>query len=818
MKLHPARVALALLLTVATQAAADDLHLLPSSARLVGPNASQRFLPELRRGEAWVGESQTSAKFVSDNPAVAEVSADGTVIPRSDGTATIRAEVDGKTATAVVSVEGSGIDRPFGFRNDVLPVLSKVGCNSGACHGAAAGKSGLRLTLRGYGAEVDYDVLTRQSIGRRVNKTAPGESLMLLKPTGAIEHGGGALFGVNSPEYRILSGWIAAGTPPPAIGDARPIALMTYPDAAILKRGQAQRILVQARFSDGRVEDVTRWARFSGADDSVAKVDESGRVTVEGSGEAPVNVWYSSLVGRSTITVPAAEPPPAQVFDDAPRRNFIDDANLAKLRALGIPPSPDSDDATFLRRAYLDATGTLPRADAVAAFLDDADPAKRSKLVDRLLESPEYVDYWSYKWSDLLLISSKNLPAQAMWSFYRFVRKAVADNTPWDEFARRVITARGSTLADGAGNYFVLHRDPIDLTENASMAFLGLSLTCARCHNHPMEKWTQDQYYGMANLFSRVRLKDGKGAGDVVVTAASEGDIRHPRTGGVMAPQPLDDTALDVNGRDDRREAFADWLAKPENPYFARAIVNRIWRNFFGRGLVDPEDDLRATNPASDELLMKQLVDDFLAHKYDTKHLARTIMNSAAYARSSVPLPGNAGDVKFLSHFTPRRLPAEVLLDAVADVAGVPTPFAGYPAGYRSLQLPDSRVESTFLGAFGRPERVSTCSCERSAEPSIAQALHLSNGSTINDKLRSEDGAVALAFRDKLDDTRIIDRLYLSALSRRPTDAERTGLIAVLAESVAGITDPAMAAASRRQAVEDVYWAILTGKEFLFNH
>jgi hypothetical protein len=818
MKLHPAHVAIALILAVTSRATADDLRLLPASARLVGPNASQRFLPELRGGEAWVGEPARIPAFRSDNPAIAAVSADGTVTPKADGTATIYAEVDGKVATAVVSVEGSGVDRPFGFRNDVLPVLSKSGCNSGACHGAAAGKNGLRLTLRGYGPEVDYDVLTRQSIGRRVNKTTPGESLMLLKPTGAIEHGGGALFGVNSPEYRILAGWIAAGTPSPGIDDPRPVALVTYPDAAILKRGQAQRILVQAKFSDGRVEDVTRWARFSGADDSVAKVDESGRVTVEGAGEASVNVWYSSLVGRSTITVPAADPPPAQVFDDAPRRNFIDDANLVKLKALGIPPSADSDDSTFLRRAYLDATGTLPRADAVAAFLDDADPNKRPKLVDRLLDSPEYVDYWSYKWSDLLLISSKNLPAPAMWSFYRFVRKAVAENTPWDEFARRVITAKGSTLTDGAGNYFVLHRDPIDLTENASMAFLGLSLTCARCHNHPMEKWTQDQYYGMANLFARVRLKDGKGAGDVVVTAASEGDIRHPRTGGVMAPQPLDDRALAVDGRDDRREAFADWLAKPDNPYFARAIVNRVWRNYFGRGLVDPEDDLRATNPASDEALMGRLVADFLAHKYDVKHLARTIMNSAAYARSSVPLPGNSGDVKFLSHFIPRRLPAEVLLDAVANVAGVPTTFAGYPAGYRSLQLPDSKVESAFLGAFGRPERVSTCSCERSAEPSIAQALHLSNGTTINDKLRSEDGAVAQAIREKLDDTQIIDRLYFSSLSRRPTEAERAGLLAVLAESGAGIADPAMAASSRRQAVEDVYWAILTGKEFLFNH
>jgi uncharacterized protein DUF1553/uncharacterized protein DUF1549 len=364
----------------------------------------------------------------------------------------------------------------------------------------------------------------------------------------------------------------------------------------------------------------------------------------------------------------------------------------------------------------------------------------------------------------------------------------------------------------------VLHRDPIDMTESASMAFLGLSLTCARCHNHPMEKWTQDQYYGMASLFARVQLKDGEAAGDVVVMPAAKGEMRHPRTGAVMAPQPLDAPPLPLEARADRREAFADWLARPENPYFARAAVNRVWRSFFGRGLIDPEDDLRATNPASDEPLLDWLVADFRAHGHDVKHLIRTIMNSAVYARSSVPVLGSAADTRFLSHYAVKRLPAEVLLDAIARVAGVPTSFPGYPAGWRSLQLPDSKVESAFLASFGRPERLATCSCERSQEPSMAQALHLANGTTINGKLKDPKGAISNAIAAGRSDSAILDSLFLAALTRHPTDTERTRLEKVLAEAVTGQADPKAVAEARRQAIEDLYWATLTGNEFLFNH
>jgi hypothetical protein len=523
-------------------------------------------------------------------------------------------------------------------------------------------------------------------------------------------------------------------------------------------------------------------------------------------------------VARVTVTSPFEAKLDPKAFASAPRNNPIDEMNLAKLASLRIPPSPDAGDAAFLRRAYLDATGTLPTAEQVEAFLADRDPNRRARLVDRLLQGPEYVDYWAYKWSDMLLVSSRKLPGPSMWSFYRFVRESVAKDVPWDRFARSILTAQGSTLSNGAAAFYVLHRDPIDLSESASMAFLGLSLTCARCHNHPLEKWTQDQYYSFASLFARVAIKDGDTTGDEVVSNSREGEVMHPRRGVAMPPSPLDAPPIASDDPRDRRAAFADWLGRPDNPYFARAVVNRVWSNFFGRGLVDPEDDLRVSNPPSDEALLDWLVADFIAHRYDVKHLIRTIMNSAVYARSSVPVPGNESDAKFLSHYRVKRLPAEVLLDAISRVTEVPTPFAGYPAGWRSLQLPDSQVASTFLDSFGRAARIATCSCERSAEPSMSQALHLANGTTINEKLRSDSSAAAGAVVGKADDPAVVDRLFLAALSRRPTAAERERMIKSLKDAMAGIADPKAAATARRQAVEDLYWAVLTSREFLFNH
>jgi len=802
----------------AMPACGADLGLLPSSARLVGPHARQRFIVEQSEGKAGIADVTSQAVFATDNPRVAKVDSKGFAVPVGDGVATLSATVGGQVARATISVEDHELDLPWSFRNHVEAVLSKQGCNAGACHGAAAGKNGFRLTLRGYGPEVDYDVLTRQALGRRVIKTAPQESLLLLKPTGALEHGGGIKFTTGSLEYQVIAEWIAAGIPGPTPMDSQVRSLTLYPASARLKPGQVQQVLVQATYSDGRALDVTHWARFNSTDETVAAVDDNGRLKVTGVGEACISVWFASLVARTTVTSPYETKLDPRVFATAPVFNPIDDKNLEKLAALRIPPSPDGGDAVFLRRAYLDTTGVLPRIEQVKAFLDDRDPARRAKLVDRLLSSSEFVDYWAYKWSDLLLVSSRTLAAPAMWSFYRFVRESVAKNVPWDQFARSIVTAQGSTLSNGATNFFVLHRDPIDLAESTSMAFLGLSLMCARCHNHPLEKWTQDEYYGFANLFARVKLKDGETPGDEVVANAADGDILHPRRGVAMPPRPLDGPALAPGEMRDRRAFFADWLARPDNPYFARAVVNRVWSNFFGRGLTHPEDDLRVSNPPSDQALFDWLVADFVAHRFDVKHLIKTIMSSAAYARSSVPIAGNQADTKYLSHYRVKRLPAEVLLDAIAQVTEVPTNFTGYPAGWRTLQLPDSKVDNAFLESFGRPARLATCSCERSAEPSMAQALHLVNGITINEKLRSDHSVVSRAIARNDADCAIVERLFLTALCRRPTSAEEDRMLQALKDSIAGVADPKAAATARRQAVEDLYWAVLTCQEFLFNH
>ena len=790
-------------------AADGDLAVLPEEAILDGPKARQRFLVEARVQGAFAGDLTPSAKFAIDNPRVAVVSADGVATPTGDGVATLTATVGDRTIQARIQVRDFDDDEPWSFSNHVLPAMTKAGCNQGACHGAAAGKNGFRLTLRGYGPETDFLTITRQANGRRIRKTQPEESLLLLKATGAIEHGGGVRFAPDSLEYRILTEWIASGAPAPSPNDPKAAKLIAYPRAVALRPGQTQQITVQAVYSDGRIVDATPWAKFGSSDDAVAKVDEAtGLVRVEGRGEAAITVWFASLVERVTISSPYESAIPDAVYAQAPRSNFIDDKNLDKLQAMRIAPAGDCGDLAFLRRASLDATGVLPTIERVDAFLKDQDPRKRAKLIEELINSPEFVDYWSYKWSDLLLVSSAKLAKPAVWSFYEFVRGNVRENRPWDQFARAIVTAKGSTLTQGAANYYVLHRDPIDLTETTGMAFLGLSLTCARCHNHPLEKWTQDQYYGMANLFARIKLKDGDGAGNVIVAPTPEGEIRHPRTGAVMAPQPLDGKALAIEAREDRREALADWLAAPNNPYFAHAVVNRIWANFFGRGLIHPEDDLRATNPPADEALMAALVDDFRAHGYDVKRLIRTIMTSAVYARSSEPAAGDVSDPKFLSRYPAKRLSAEVLLDAVAQVTAVPSGFEGYPPGYRSLQLPDSKVDNAFLNAFGRPQRLTTCSCERSSEPSAAQALHMANGSTINDKLRSDKGRPARWASEKQSDDQVIDQLFKAALSRPATPDE----IAKLKPALAGADN------ERRQAIEDLFWAVLTSKEFLFNH
>jgi len=706
----------------------------------------------------------------------------------------------------------------WSFRNHVIPVLTKLGCNSGACHGAAAGKNGFKLTLRGYDPELDFAVLSRQAAGRRINKIEPARSLMLLKPTMAIGHGGGKRMEVGSLEYKVISEWIASGMTAPSEADPRIVRVEVSPREAILATGAEQQLRVQAHFSDGHAEDVTRWVKYATGDSSVAVVDDDGKVKVQGSGEAPITVWYMSQVSFARVTNPFPHEVKPEVFARSPRHNYIDDPVLKKLQALRIAPSEPATDREFIRRAFLDAMGVLPTAQEVERFVSDTAPDKRARLVDALLGREEFVDYWTNRWSDVLLVSSAKLASNAMWSFHNWIREGVAANKPWDRFVREIITAAGNTLDNGAANYYVIHKETTDLNENASMAFLGMSITCARCHNHPLEKWTQKQYYEMANLFARVGLKNGTRPGDVQVYSNPTGDVNHPRLGRPLPPRPLDGEAIPLDAAKDRREHLAEWLTSPANPYFARALVNRVWKNFMGRGLVEAVDDMRATNPPSNEELLAALTKDFVGHGFDVKYLIRTVMNSAAYQRSSRANETNKQDERYYSRYIIKRLPAEAMLDAVAQVTGVPTEFPGYPAGMRAVQLPDARVNSYFLQIFGRPPRVITCECERSSEPSVTQALHIINGETINQKLRAPGGIVETFLKLGVSDEMLIDHLYLSALSRPPNKEEVAGLLAAMTETKEAAKEAKDLQAARRQAVEDLVWAVLTSKEFLFNH
>lgn len=808
---------LVLIFTASVTSAAETLTVLPSEIVLTGREANQRVLVQAALDNGIVGDRTSAATLASSDEKVAKVE-NRTVVPVGNGRATITAKVGDQTATATVVVEKFEQPHSWSFRNHVQSVLSKSGCNMGACHGAAAGKGGFKLSLRGYDPDTDFRTLTRQARGRRIVPSDPGRSLILTKPSGAIPHKGGLRFDVDSLEYRVIAEWIAAGHPGPSDDDVRLTRLEILPTASQQKKGASQQMLVRAHFSNGHVEDVTRWAKFTSANATVASVDDQGLVKITGFGEGAISAWYLSQNVIATVSTPYETPIGPTLFANAERSNVIDDHVLVKLKSLSIPPSSRCSDSEFLRRAFLDTIGVLPTSDEVRAFLADESPDKRDRLVDQLLTRPEFVDYWAYKWSDLLLLSGEKLRPQALKSFYTFIRQNVADNTPWDEFVRQIVLARGSTFDNGAANFYSLHQDPLDMAETTSMAFLGMSIQCARCHDHPLEKWTNNDYYGFASLFARVRGKGWggdfrSGDGHRVIFLDDESELIQPRTGRPQPPRPLDGQSLPFESVEDRRVAVANWLTSPDNPYFSRAIINRVWANFFGVGLVEKVDDLRLTNPPSNPELLSSLaallVDgQATGRPYDLKKLMRLILTSQTYQRSSQPTKGNEPDERFYSRYYPKRLKAEVLLDIMSQVTGSPTAFKDFPAGTRAMQLPDANISSDFLKTFGRPERLLTCECERSDEPSMTQVLHILNGDTLIQKLEAKDNRLSKQLEANVPAEQLAEELFLSALSRLPTDRERQKMTEIL--SVANLEE-------RRQAVEDLYWSVLSSKEFLFN-
>lgn len=792
------------------------LALFPKTIHLANVDDRQQLLMLEMDGDRSVADWTRDANYIVDDPQIARVE-DGVIRPIRDGQTVVRGEIEERVVEATVMVTGLGKPHVWSFAHDVQPALTKIGCNAGACHGAAAGKNGFKLSLRGYDLAHDHNVLTRQAKGRRILIADPENSLILQKPVGDVPHGGGRLIRRDSIEYRIIKEWIAAQAPKPPKDEKKLTGIEVFPKRARLNIGEKQQIMVIAHFDDGSQKDATPWSKYETTNDGVAVIDGAGLATIERSGSAALTVWYNGMVAFSSVEVPYEEELSDDVFVQAERRNYIDEKILDQLQALRIGPSGPCSDAEFVRRAYLDAIGVLPTQREIVAFVMDASPDKRERLVNELVERDEFVDLWSYQWSDLLLVSTNNSGLnnrEAALAYYRFIRDSVKQNIGWNEFVERIITAQGSTLDNGAANYFVLHKETTDLVETTSKAFMGLSITCARCHNHPMEKWTQDDYYGMANLLARVRLKNGDRAGETFVRSGSSGDMIHPLYGKPLPPKPLDSKPMTLDAAN-RRAYLAKWLTSPENPYFARAIINRVWKHYMGVGLVEPEDDLRMTNPPTNEALFAALEKDFVENGYDLKRLMKQIMNSASYQRSSKPQWGNESDLTHYARYVPRRLSAEIILDAFSAVTGADTNFAGYPQGWRALQLPDANAASQFLTTFGRPERKQTCACERDSTPTLAQALHISNGNTLNEKLQREGNFID-EFLDSggpLGD--FIFDLYLRALCRTPSREEKAAIIKAV--SLDGDWD-GMEREAKRLALEDAAWALLSGKEFLFNH
>jgi hypothetical protein len=819
-------ILVALSLAASRAIAADALALLPGEVRLTGPTSSQRLLVVSMLDGVAAGDVREGTEWSSSDENIVKVTG-GVAMPVANGAARITVRAGDAQAETTVRVDGMDAPHEWTLRNDVLPVFAKAGCNSGACHGALAGKGGLKLSLRGYDPLADHLAITRQARGRRVELADPGRSLILAKPTGALPHKGGVRLEVDSPEYEAVAGWISQGAGPPTDDDARVERIEVLPAQSLLKPGDRQQVLVLAHYDDGRTVDVTRLAKYASTNEVVCQVDPDGAIRVTGHGEGAVTAWYASKIVIARVTSPYDNVVPAQAFADAPRRNFIDKLVLEKLESLRLPPSPRAGDAEFLRRVFLDTIGTLPTEEEARAFLADQRSDKRDRLIESLLARPEFVDYWTYKWSDLLLINGQRLRPQAVEAYYRWIRERVEKNVPWDELVRQIVTAKGSSYENGATNFFALHQDAETMTENVCQAFLGLSIGCARCHNHPLEKWTNDQYYAMANLFSRVRAKGWGGDprnGDGLRTlyVAHSGELVQPLTGKPQPPTPLDGKPLPFDSTADRRVPLADWLTSPDNPYFSRAIANRVWANYFGVGLVESVDDLRLSNPASNDALLEAAAQHLVDNRFDLKPLMRTILQSETYQRTSQPLPGNAGERRFYSRYYPRRMMAEVLLDAYSQVTGVASTFNqiefpgadfrkidDYPAGTRALQLYDSAVVSYFLKAFGRNTRAITCECERSNEPSMVQVLHLSNGDTVNQKLAATENRLAELIKAGKSNEEIVEVAFLSALSRFPTDEEKKQLLAEL---------DAQQDIERRVLIEDLYWGILSSREFLFHH
>ncbi|GIW79901.1 MAG: surface protein [Gemmatales bacterium] len=785
----------------------QSLTVFPQQIVLDGPRAEQHVVVIGEFADGSRRDLTREAKLQVGDMNIAVVEG-GVVRPARDGETLLTIAHDGKTAKVPVRVEKAQANLPVDFNREVIPVLTKAKCNQGACHGGQHGKGGFKLSLRGFDPPHDYEQIVQSAEGRRIVPSDPERSILLLKPTLIMEHGGGELIKAGGSEYQILKRWLEDGTPPPARNAPAVTSLSVFPTSRVMKSEEQQQIAVTATWSDGLTRDVTSLAQFDSLNEAVATVTPNGLVTAKSKGVTHIMVRFEGQVGVVQIMLPYRQIDP---YPDLPRYNFIDDKLIAKWKELGLTPSPLCSDVEFFRRIHLDTIGTLPKPEEIKAFLADTSADKRAKAIEQVLQRPEFVDFWTLKWGDLLRINRAALNDKGMWSFHNWVRASLRDGKKLDQFVREIITAEGSTFRDGPANYYGVGRNPSDWAEATAQVFLGVRIQCAKCHHHPFEKWSQDDYYGMTAFFIRLANKGSQEFGifgrETVLYLRQTGEQRHPRKGTIVPPHPLDGPPMDDPF--DRRVKLADWITSKENPFFAKNIVNRFWGYFMGRGLVEPLDDMRATNPPSNPDLLDALAKDFVDNGFDLKHLMRTIMNSRAYQLSSRIEEGNRADATntHFTRYTVKRLTAEQLADAIDFATGTREKYQGLPLGTRAIQLPDPAVASYLLDIFGRAERKITCECERTMQPNIAQALHLLNGDFLNRKIADGNGRIARLMKNKTPLPKIVEELYLVTLSRPPQPAESKKAQELVAK-----------APSLREGLQDLLWALLNSREFLFNH
>jgi len=735
--------------------------------------------------------------------------------PKKNGTSTVTITAGGKESKVAVTVAGMDQASPASFRRDVVAAMNVGGCNMGACHGTPSGKNGFKLSLRGFDPAADFLMLTREQFGRRTDKHDPKASLTLLKGVGAVPHEGGQRFSMGSVPAEMMIAWLGEGLKDDAPTLPPVKNVVVTPSARVLKApAKWQQLAVNVTYADDKTRDVTRLTNFSSSDPSIADVNPAGLVEFKRPGEVAILCRY--LEEMISVRITYLEPREGFTWSNPPEHNFVDTHINAKLKMMNILPSDVCTDDEFCRRAYLDCVGRMPTTEEVKAFLADKDAKKREKLVDKIVDLPEFSDFWALKWADVLRSSRKTIQLKGSHTFQAWLREHFLKNTPMDAVVREIITSSGNSYANPPANYYRIAKDPQSLAETTAQLFLGVRMQCAKCHNHPFERWTQDDYYGMAAWFARVRTKPeptigtkpaGATPGAEVVFVSRDGEVTQPRTGKTMKPRYPGIGDVDVKPGEDRRNGLADWLTKPENPFFAKSVVNRVWFHLMGKGIVDPVDDFRDSNPSCNDELLDALAKDFAKNKFDMKLLVKTIMKSRTYQLSAQPTETNRDDNKYFSHAVTKLLTAEQLLDALCDATAMPEKFAGLPAGTRAIQLPDGEVNHPFLKTFGQPARELACECERESDGNLAQALQLINGPTVNEKIRNPNNRLGKLLAAKMTDDDILTDLYYAALSRPPFDDEKKLALAHVAKGM-----------DKRKAWEDVLWALINTREFLFRH